>query len=127
MRYALLVIPILSGTLAAAESRQPLFRTIDLNIGETQEVKVSDGTTLKVKLLDVIEPRDSVRSAIRRAQVKIDVDGAVTSLLSANYHLPVSFGGVQIDCPVTKGFYKNCDPFEDSWGLDKDARLRPWP
>ena len=127
MRRALLVIPILSGALAAAEPHQPLFRTVDLNIGETQEVKVSDGTTTKVKLLDVMELRDSVRSAIRRAQVKIEINGAVTNLVSANYHLPVSFGGVQIDCPVTKGFYKNCDPFEDSWGLDKDARLRVWP
>ncbi|PYI79703.1 MAG: hypothetical protein DME26_22955, partial [Verrucomicrobia bacterium] len=74
MRYALLVIPILSGALAAAEPHQPLFRTVDLNIGETQEVKVSDGTTTKVKLLDVMELRDSVRSAIRRARVKIEIN-----------------------------------------------------
>ena len=50
-----------------------------------------------------------------------------TTLVSANYRLPVTVGGVQIDCPVTRGYYKNCDPFEDSWGLDKDARLRLWP
>jgi hypothetical protein len=28
---------------------------------------------------------------------------------------------------VTTRYSENCDPFEDSWGLDKGARLRLWP
>ena len=68
-----------------------------------------------------------MRSAIRQARVKVEVNGQTTTLVSANYRLPITVGGVQIDCPVTRGYYKNCDPFEDSWGLDKDARLRLWP
>jgi murein DD-endopeptidase MepM/ murein hydrolase activator NlpD len=39
----------------------------------------------------------------------------------------VTVGGVQVDCPVTRGYYQNHDPFEDSWGLVKDVRLRLWP
>ena len=36
------------------------------------------------------------------------------------------WGDVQIDCPITKGYYDRHDPFEDSWGLDKEARVRIW-
>src|SRR5262245_54450056 len=106
---ALLVIPILSTALAAAEPGQELFRTVDLDIGETQEVKLTDGSTANIKLLSVVETRDNLRDAIRRAEVKVEVNGAVTNLVSANYHLPVTFAGVQVDCPVTKGYYTNRD------------------
>jgi murein DD-endopeptidase MepM/ murein hydrolase activator NlpD len=102
-------------------------RTADLNVGEAQEVGLCDGSKATVKLLEVVETRDRVRSAIREARVKVEVNGKTTTLVSANYHLPVTFAGVQIDCPVTKGIYRNHDPWEDSWGLDKDARLRLWP
>ena len=106
---------------------KPLLRTVDLDRGESQVVELADGTRAQVKLLDVEEDRDSVRSAIRQARVKVEVNGRTTTLVCANYRLPVTVGGVQIDCPVTRGYYRNCDPFEDSWGLDKDARLRLWP
>jgi hypothetical protein len=59
------------------------------------------------------------------------------SLVSANYHLPVTVGGVQIDGAVTKGYRHRSSkgPWaqqakggeENPWGLDKDARLRLWP
>src|SRR4029077_3418430 len=100
---------------------------IDLDRGESQLVELADGTRARVKLLDVEEERDGVRSAIRQARVKVEINGQTTTLISANYRLPIALGGVQIDCPVTRGHNKNCDPFEDSWGLDKDARLRLWP
>src|SRR5262249_5272513 len=101
--------------------------TVDLDRGETELVELADGTSARVKLLDVEEERDGVRSAIRQARVRVEVNGQATTLVSANYRLPIAVGGVQIDCPVTRGYYKNCDPFEDSWGLGKDARLRLWP
>jgi hypothetical protein len=52
------------------------------------------------------------------------------SLVSANYRLPVTVGGVQINCPVTRGYRRdNAKGIanEDPWGIDKDARLRLWP
>jgi murein DD-endopeptidase MepM/ murein hydrolase activator NlpD len=106
---------------------QPLLRTVDLNRGESREVQLADGSKAQLKLLEVQEDRDQPRSAIRQARVKVEVNHQTTTLVSANYRLPVTFGGVQIDCPVTRGYYQNCDPFEDSWGLDKDARIRLWP
>src|SRR5262249_48605232 len=124
---AALVAALLSGAAAAEEPRQPLLRTVDLNVGQAQEVQLADGTRANVKLLDVAETRDKVRSAVREARVKVEVNGAAETLISANYRLPVTVGGVQVECPVARGYYKNCDPFEDSWGLDRDARLRLWP
>jgi murein DD-endopeptidase MepM/ murein hydrolase activator NlpD len=57
----------------------------------------------------------------------IEVNGKAAELVSGNYRLPQTVGGVQVDCPATKGLYENRDPWEDSWGLEKAARLRLWP
>src|SRR5262249_36764079 len=86
-----------------------------------------DGSKASVKLLEVKETRDGLRSAIRQAQVKVEVNGKTITLVSANYRLPVNIADVRIDCPSTQGYYRNHDPFEDSWGLEKDARLRLLP
>src|SRR3989449_10074147 len=110
----------------STSSALPLFRVIDLNRGEAAQTTLADGKKVNVKLLDVDETRDAIRSAVRLARLSVEVDGRKLTLDSGNYRLPVKFAGVQIDCPVTKGYYVNCDPFEDSWGLEKDARLRIW-
>lgn len=108
----------------------PPFRTIDLRIGESQEVTLEDGRKVVVKLLDVQERRDTLRGAVRRAEVKVQVAGQEATLVSANYRLPVTLGDVQIDCPVTRGYARNNTETTgglDPWGLEKDARLRLWP
>ena len=124
---ALLSAAILVGANDKADPHKPLFSTVDLDRNESQEVQLADGTRAKVKLLDVEETRDSLRSALRLARVKVEINGSTTTLTSGNYQLPVTVAGVQVDCPATKGLYRNHDKFEDSWGLDKDARLRLWP
>jgi murein DD-endopeptidase MepM/ murein hydrolase activator NlpD len=123
----LALVPALAAAGAEPAAHESPFRTLDLNRGEVQEVRLSDARTVKVKLLDVREERDSLRSAVRRASVRVEIDGTAATVASGNYHLPVTAGGVQIDCPVIKGYYPNHDPFEDSWGLVKDARVRVWP
>jgi murein DD-endopeptidase MepM/ murein hydrolase activator NlpD len=123
----LFLIPLCAACLLTNAAEEGLFRTIDLNVGEKQEVKLSDGSTASVRLLRVAEERDNVRSAVRRAQVRVEINGAITNIISATYHLPVTFNRVQVDCPITKGYYTNRDRWEDSWGLEKDARLRLWP
>ena len=117
------------GALFGAEppARQPLFRVTDLNVGESQLLKLSDGSQANVKLLRIEETRDALRSALRLARVKVEVNGVIETIESGNYRLPMTVGGVQIDCPATQGLYPRHDLFEDSWGLDKDARLRLWP
>src|SRR5258708_15901269 len=81
---------------------------------------------VRVKLLSVEEARDTMRDAVRRALVKVEINGQSLVLTSATYHLPVSFAGIQIDCSVTKGCVGNSSE-GNAWGLLKDARLRLWP
>jgi murein DD-endopeptidase MepM/ murein hydrolase activator NlpD len=111
-------------------TRAPRARTIDLNLGESQEVELANGNKVVVKLLDLREVRDELRNAVRRADVTALVAGHKMSLVSANYRLPTTVAGVQIDCPATKGYRQNNSKGvagDDPWGLDKDVRLRLWP
>jgi murein DD-endopeptidase MepM/ murein hydrolase activator NlpD len=113
-----------------AAAATPLVRAVDLSIGESAEVRLDSGKTVKVKLLELQETRDPIRHAVRLATVKVEVDGQAVSLESANYRLPRTIGGVQIDCPITRGYNADAHvPIQgnDIWGLVKDARLRLWP
>jgi len=107
-------------------SAQPaLFQVVDINIGETERIQLSDGKAATVKLFSLGESRNRVRSAIWEASAEIEVNGARAILACGNYHLPVNIGGVQADCAVTKAYYQNSNA--DHWALAKDARLRVWP
>src|SRR5690349_8640477 len=108
----------------------PLHVSADLNLGEMQEVKLPDGKKVTLKVLDLQEQRDSLRGAVRKAEVKVLVDGKEVSLVSANYRLPVTVGDVQIDCPITRGYTERATKTTgglDVWGLEKAVRLRVWP
>jgi murein DD-endopeptidase MepM/ murein hydrolase activator NlpD len=111
-------------------TEKPPDRAIELNVGDSSEVELSDGKKVSVKLVAVEETRDTLRQAIRRAEATVEVAGQRVVLVSANYRLPVTVAGVQIDCPITKGYLRNNQngmAGTDPWGLDKDARLRLWP
>ncbi|HUT14124.1 MAG TPA: PKD domain-containing protein, partial [Thermoguttaceae bacterium] len=107
-------------------ARTPLVTVADLDVGESQTLKLHDGSLATVKLLDLKETRDDIRNAVRRAEVTVEVNGKSISLVSSTYRLPVAVAGVQIDCPITKGYLQNSSK-ENAWGLTKDARLRLWP
>ncbi|MCX8037771.1 MAG: PKD domain-containing protein [Candidatus Sumerlaeia bacterium] len=106
-------------------TREPLRRVIELNVGESAVVELSNGKTVAVKLLDLKETRDTICDAVRKAEVTVEVNGQTATFVSANYRLPVTVGGVQIDCPITKGYLSNSRG--NPWGLEKDVRLRLWP
>lgn len=108
-----------------SSSKPTLLRAVDLTLGESADVELSDGQRATIKLVDLKETRDALRDAVRRAEVTVDVNGERTTLVSATYHLPTTVAGVRIDCPITRGYYSNTG--NDSWGLTKDARLRLWP
>lgn len=119
------VAALLLASCAQLPENEPLHRTVDLTLGESAEVKLWDGTQATVKLLDLKETRDEVCDAVRSAEVTVEVNGERVTLSSANYALPTAAAGVQIDCPITKGY--NRDSRTDAWGLVKDARIRVWP
>ncbi len=104
----------------------PLVRTLDLSVGESGTVQLHDGSWATVKLIGLEEIRDNVCNAVRRATVDVEVNGQPLSLVSSTYHLPQTTAGVQIDCPVTRGYTQNSSK-KNAWGLLKDARIRLWP
>jgi len=120
---------VVPGSLGAAPADEtptvePLLRVVDLNVGEQSEVVLSNGKTATVKLLDLEEIRDTLRSAVREARVTVEINGQKVTLVAAYYRLPVTVGDVQIDCAVTKGCVQEG---KNPWELDADARLRLWP
>ena len=106
-------------------TRTPLIRVVDLNVGESGKITLCDGSEAEVKLLELKETRDDLRDAVRRAVVRVEVNGTNVQLTSATYHLPKTVAGVRIDCSITKGYKAKARP--GKWGLEKDARLRLWP
>jgi hypothetical protein len=119
----LLTIPL----QAAGQQTEPLFRTVDLNVGQSASVKLSNGKTVVVKLLGLKEHRCEMRRAVRRAVASVEVDSVRAELVCATYNLPKTVGRVQIDCPVTRGYCGNLDRKTNVWAMEKDARLRIWP
>jgi murein DD-endopeptidase MepM/ murein hydrolase activator NlpD len=116
------LVSALAGSVPAIE---PLVRVVDLDVGESAEVLLHNWKSAKVQLLDLQETRDPIRQAVRRAVVKVLVNGKPVELEAGMYNLPVTVAGVQIDCTVTSGYNVNGTP--EFWGLDKAARLRLWP
>jgi hypothetical protein len=103
----------------------PLHTTVDLKLGEEHQVRLTDGSKAGVKLIGVDEMCDDVRGAVRHALARVEVNGVPAELSSGNYQLPVTIGGVQIDCPVTGGYLGGSR--RNAWALEADARLRLWP
>ncbi|MCK4965656.1 metalloendopeptidase, partial [bacterium] len=108
-----------------SSKRVPLRVVVDLEVGESMDIKLSSGEVVNLKLLAINETRDELRDAVRGAYAKVSVDGTEIIINSGNYNLPVSIGKVQIDCPITRAYYSNSN--RDRWGLAKDARFRLWP
>ena len=124
-----LLLSSLSSSVFADSSApiEPLFKLVDLKTGEAVGVALSNGQTVQVKLLEVLEERDNLRSAIRKAVAVVELDGKKVEVPSSTYNLPKTVqleGGkqVQVDCPVTKGYEGSSD-----WAMDADARIRLWP
>ena len=112
---------------AAAPTMEPIFKTIDLNIGESAEVTLTDGKKVSVKLIDLKQQFDTVRHAVRDSQVTVEIDGRRLVLPVGNYNLPITFAGVQIDCPVAGKYVHNNKIMFNPWDLHKNVRLRLWP
>lgn len=120
-----IMILLLVAPLLAQAPRKPLFRVVDVNRGEPADVALPDGKTVRLELLEAAETADTVRGAVRLSRVRVRVNREEVWLECASYRLPVTAGGVQVDCSVTKGLLANSR--NNPWGIEKDARLRVWP
>ena len=130
MRYIpLIVIMLLASAASGAEPPRidPLFRAVDLDVGQSARVQLSNGKSVTVKLVDLAEHRCEMRNAVRRAVATVEVDSKTVELDCAMYNLPKTVAGVQIDCPVTRGYVTRLNSKGNVWALDKAARFRLWP
>jgi murein DD-endopeptidase MepM/ murein hydrolase activator NlpD len=109
----------------ATDPLSPLLRTLDIDIGEKRKVELHDGSIAQVELLAIDAIKDPVMDAVREVNITVRINGEKKKIKSGNYHLPVTIGRVQIDCPVTKDYLQRAHI--DWWALEKDARLRLWP
>ena len=106
-------------------SGDPLVRVVDLDVNEAIEVELSDGKRAKLIVEKVDEIRDPIFNTLTDAVVRIVVNGVRQEVHCGNYRLPVSIGGVQVDCPAVGGYME--DAGTDWWKLKKAVRLRFWP
>src|SRR5206468_689468 len=60
-----------------------LVRSVDLDAGESQEIELANRTGVRVKLLTVDEMRDAMRSAVRQARVRVELNGQSLVVTSA--------------------------------------------
>ncbi len=113
-------------TPAGEPSPRVLHEAVELNRREAADVTLSDGTRAHVELVELFERVDDVNGAVREAVLDVKVNGRMGHVVCGSYHLPVEIGGVQIDCPITKGYLDKSQQ-KNIWGLAKDVRLRLWP
>ena len=126
LQFVLIIIGLFYSCARDADEKMiPVRIVTDIDIGETQQLKLTNGTTAEVTLVAIKDSVDRLNSAVRAAKVEIDVNGQTAMLYTGNYNLPVTVGYVQIDCPVTRSYMRNSR--HRRWALEKDARLRLWP
>lgn len=122
--FVLCLLLITSAVSGEEQPLEPLFRSVDLDVGQSQSMRLPDETTVIVRLLAVEEERDAVRQAMRGAKLTVEVNGTRGTIPCATYNLPTEIGGVRIDCPIVKGYLRS---YSNYWAIDRDARLRIWP
>ncbi len=107
---AVFLLTFLPAPIRAYESRPPTFEPletlVDLHVGESAEIALTDGTLVELTLLEISDERDTTpQNAVRRASATVVVNGERVTIDSGNYHLPVEAGGIQIDIPVIAVYY----------------------
>lgn len=100
---------------------------VSLNINDSVNIELFDGTKTKIELKQVVYTRDKIRKAIRSARILLSVDGKEQWIAAGNQNLPVKFSKVKIDCPITKGHIENGSFPHGMWNLKKDVKIRVWP
>jgi murein DD-endopeptidase MepM/ murein hydrolase activator NlpD len=120
-----LLVLLINNPLAVLSAPKHIRVLAELNVEETKEVKLSNGQTVKLKLINADEIRDKLRNAVRTALLKISVDGQETTLSAGNYNLPVTIGKVQIDCPAVDNHFISSS--KDKAPIAGKALFRLWP
>jgi murein DD-endopeptidase MepM/ murein hydrolase activator NlpD len=77
---------------------------ISLNVNETFAFKLKNGAARVIRLVSVQENRDSVISLMRRAEVRLEVDGRPLDLACEPYTMPTEAAGLRVLVDSTAGW-----------------------
>jgi murein DD-endopeptidase MepM/ murein hydrolase activator NlpD len=81
-------------------------RIVCLQVGEAQRFKLGNGSTRTIRLISAQEHRDRVNNLVRRADVRVEIDGSPLDLVCGPYVMPTVIGGLRIQADVTTGWEK---------------------
>ena len=79
-------------------------RVVGLDLNETFSYKLKSGAVRVIRLVSVKEQRDSVAKFVRRAEVRIEIDGRPLDLVCAPYVMPTETGGLRLLVDTTSGW-----------------------
>ena len=89
---------------------------ISLNVNETFTFKLKNGAERVIRLVSVQEHRDSVINLMRRAEVRLEIDGRPLDLVCEPYTMPTETAGLRVLADSTAG-WKN---------IPKQVQLSLW-
>ena len=97
--------------------------TIDISYGEKHNININ-GKSLNIELININTTTDSVRGAIRSANITIKINKELFQISCGNYSLPkkITQHGIMIDCPFVSTYLTNS--LHTEWSLVKDSRIR---
>ncbi len=81
-------------------------RFVYLDIGESFSFQLGNGTEKRIRLISVEEYKDPVIDLMRRAVVKVEIDGKAIELVCAPYVMPTVTGGLRIQADTTSAWLK---------------------
>jgi len=79
-------------------------RIVELDINETCTFKLKDGRQRVLRLVSVEEQRDSVVDLVRRASVRVTIDGKPLDLLCEPCRMPTEIDGLRLQADTTSGY-----------------------
>jgi murein DD-endopeptidase MepM/ murein hydrolase activator NlpD len=90
----------------AAKIKYSTQRFVYLDPDQTCTFRLKDGTEKKITLVSVKEYEDPVIHLIRRADVKVEIDGKQVGLTCAPYVMPTETEGLRIQADTTSAWLK---------------------
>lgn len=88
----------------AARIKYTKQRFVYLDVGETAEFSLRDGRTKRIRLVSVREDKDSVIGLVRRADVRLEIEGAAVDAVCAPCVEPIEIGGLRLQVDTTSAW-----------------------
>lgn len=88
----------------AARIKYSRQRFVYLDPGEAFALPLRDGSERRIRLVSVTEEKDSVIGLIRRAVVRIEIEGKPVELICAPYVMPTEVAGLRLQADTTSGW-----------------------